>query len=188
MIDSPSSSAVSAAAGCLPLASHRPCRRAPRSRARTARSTRGGRRTSSTICARSESSCSRRTARACSEGMTLVTSAAVEDDRSRRGPRERARPAAPHPARIPRQAAQRRPAQRRRRRHQRQVDGDRNDRLDPPRLPSPADGDERRGDEEFRDARRRRSRARWSATPSCSSARSTKATARSRSTGPRSRC
>ena len=73
--------------------------------------------------------------------------------------------AAPHPARVPRPAAQRGAAQRRGRRHQRQVDRDRDDRLDPPRLPPPADGDERRGDEEFRHARPRRSRARWSAIP-----------------------
>ena len=122
------------------------------------------------------------------DGMTLVTSAAVEPTRARRGPREGARPAAPHPPAISRRTAQLGAAQRRGRRHKRQVDGDRNDRLDSPRLPSPADRDERRGDEEFRHARRRRSRAPWSATPNCSSARSTKATARSPSTGPRSRC
>ena len=109
-------------------------------------------------------------------------------DRARRGPRQGAWPAAPHPAGVPRPAAQLGAAQRRGRRHQRQVDSHRDDRLDPPRLPPPADGDERRGDEEFRHARRRRSQARWSATPSCSSAKSTRATARSRSTGPRSRC
>ncbi len=89
---------------------------------------------------------------------------------------------------IPRASCSTRAAQRRGRRHQRQVDGHRHDRLDPPRLPPPADSDERRGDEEFRHAHRRRSPARWSATPSCSSARSTRATARSRSTGPRSPC
>ena len=84
--------------------------------------------------------------------MTLVTSAAVEatvPDVVRA--KELGLPHLTRP-RIPRPAAQRRAAQRRGRRHQRQVDRHRHDRLDPPRLPSPADGDERRGDEEFRDA------------------------------------
>ena len=120
--------------------------------------------------------------------MTLVTSAAVEPTVPGRRSREGARAQPPHATAIPRAAAQFRPAQRRRRRHQRQVDGHRHDRLDPSRLPSPADGDERRGDEEFRDALGARSPARWSAIPSCSSARSTRATDRSRSTARRSRC
>ena len=146
----PFSSAASAAAAC----SLSPRSSAPAgagSPAPTARSTPGARRTSSIICARSESSCSRRTDRASADGMTLVTSAAVEATVPDVVRATRARPRTSHPPAIPRPAAQRRAAQRRRRRHQRQVDRHRDDRLDPPRLPPPADGDERRGDEEFRD-------------------------------------
>jgi UDP-N-acetylmuramate--alanine ligase len=84
--------------------------------------------------------------------MTLVTSAAVEETSPTWcAPRSSASSHLTRPEFS--RAAQSRAAQRRRRRHQRQVDGDRHDRLDPPRLPPPADGDERRGDEEFRDAR-----------------------------------
>ena len=89
-----------------------------------------------------------------SQGMTLVTSAAVEDSVPDVVRARELGLAAPHPAAIPRPTAQRRAAQRRGRRHQRQVDRHRHDRLDPPRLPPPADGDERRGDEEFRHALR----------------------------------
>ena len=87
--------------------------------------------------------------------MTLVTSAAVEESipdvvRARELGLD-----ASHPPAAARQAAQRRAEERRRRRHQRQVDRHRHDRLDPARAASPADGDERRGDEEFRLARAR---------------------------------
>jgi hypothetical protein len=66
------------------------------------------------------------------------------------GPRPRARPRAPSPPRAARQDAQRRAPQHRHRRDQRQIHRHRNGRLDPAGLPPPADGDERRGDEEFR--------------------------------------
>ena len=109
-------------------------------------------------------------------------------DHPRRRPRARAGTAASHPPATAGEAAQRRADERRGRRDQRQVDRHRDDRLDPPRAPPPADGDERRGDEEFRRSAARPSHRRWSAIPNCSSARSTKATARSRSTVRRSRC
>ena len=87
------------------------------------------------------------------EGMTLVTSAAVEDTHSRCRPGTRAGPRPPDPAAAAGEAAQRCADEHRRRRDQRQIDRDRDDRLDPSRAAPPADRDERRGDEEFRLAR-----------------------------------
>src|SRR6476661_2175093 len=83
-------------------------------------------------------------------GMTLVTSAAVEDNVP---DVVRARELGlPHLTRPQFLAGLLNAAQRRSRRHQRQVDRNRDDRVDPPCLPPPADSDERRRHEEFRHA------------------------------------
>ena len=84
----------------------------------------------------------------------VVASAAVEATvrRHRRG--RRARRAADEPGGAARQPVQREHAADRRGGHQRQIDRHRHDRLDPPRDRARSDGDERRGDEEFRPRRR----------------------------------
>ena len=79
------------------------------------------------------------------------------------------------------------PVSDRRRRHQRQVDHHRHDRLDPARRRPRPDGDERRGDEELRHRRRALRQRPGRRRRRCSSARSTRATARSPATGRPSR-
>ena len=115
---------------------------------------------------------------------TLVASAAIEDTVPEVVRAARARLPADDPRRAARRAVQRRAAGHRGRRHQRQVDRHRHARLDhAPGRPRP-DDHERRGDEELRLARRAvRQRARRPGRRR-SSPKSTKATARSRSTGP----
>ena len=128
---------------------------------------------------------SRRTAAASpAPTRSLVTSAAIEETVPDVVKAQALGARADHPRRAARRTVQRRRDRHRGRRHQRQIDRHRHDRLDPPRRGPRPDGDERRGDEEFRLARHARSPARWSARATPSSARSTKATARSRSTGP----
>ena len=154
MIDSPVFFSGIGGSGMLPLASHRPRRRRPRRGLRPlARRRAHAAQVRLSALARHPAVPAGRIGP--SGGHDPGHLGRGRADRARRRPREGAGPDAPHAARVPRRAAQRGAAQRRGRRHQRQVDRDRNDRLDPPRLPSPADGDERRGDEEFRHARRR---------------------------------
>ena len=119
----------------------------------------------------------------------LVASAAVEETRARRR-RGATRSAAARMTRAELLAAlfNAAPTRHRGRRHQRQIDRHRHDRLDPARGGPRSDGDERRGDEEFRHARRALRQRAGRQRRRVSSARSTKATARSRSTGRRSRC
>ncbi len=87
------------------------------------------------------------------DGMTLVTSAAVEEtmpDVVRANELGLDRITRPQLLAQLLNTAQKK---HRRRRHQRQVDGYRHDRMDPSRAAPPADGNEWRGDEEFRIAR-----------------------------------